>query len=340
MLIRGLIMKKHNYPSISPGHGPYFYSFSIIIPVAPNENYTKTLNAIKKFNYNFNKVEVIIIRGNQPSIQRNIASQKAKNEILYFLDNDSIPGKNNLVILNHLLNQSKDCAVIGGPSLSPENVSLVQKTINQALGSFIGSAYSRSRYASIGSTRESNELELILCNMAIRKNVFRRLKGFNPNLYPNEENELMNRLQKINQKLYYTPDLIVYRDHRNNVLKFIKQIFTYGRGRGEQVSIHWNNLTFFPLASLGFDIYLISLLLIPYPIKFVPLIFYLMLILGISFYKNYKNIQLLFYLPFIYFIIHSMYGIGFISGLTKSLLKIKTKKEKFWYKMERIKTKE
>lgn len=319
---------------------PHFLSFSLIIPVAPNEKYTKTLEAIKKFKYNSKKVEIIIIRGNQPSIQRNIASYKAKNEILYFLDNDSLPMKNNLTILNQLFQQLRNCAVVGGPSLCPENVSLFQKAISKAFGSFIGSAYSRSRYARIGQTRESNELELILCNMAIRKNVFHQLKGFNPNLYPNEENELMNRIQKSNQKLYYTPDLIVYRHHRNNVLKFIKQIFTYGRGRGEQVYVHWNNLTFFPLASLGFNIYLISLLFIPYPIKFIPLIFYLMLILGISLYKNYKNIEQLFYLPFIYFIIHSLYGIGFISGLTKSLLKIKTKKKKFWSKIERIITKE
>lgn len=194
--------------------------------------------------------------------------------------------------------------------------------------------YPEDRYTKIGKLRLSSESELILCNMAIKKEYFLKMHRFNTNLYPNEENEFVNRLQRqYPHSVYYIPDLVVFRGHRKKLKYFIKQIFTYGRGRGEQVSVNIKDLTLFPLISLGFSIYLILLFFIPYQIKFFPLICYLILIFIISFWKAIINNTLLyiFFLPLNYFIIHIFYGIGFIKGILNFIFKFKRKEKKFWY---------
>jgi succinoglycan biosynthesis protein ExoA len=60
------------------------------------------------------------------------------------------------------------------------------------------------------------------------------LGGFNEALYPNEENALMDELQKRGGKLIYDPAFIVHRRPRNNLKAFAKMLLNYGRGRAEQ----------------------------------------------------------------------------------------------------------
>lgn len=315
------------------------YKFTIIIPVAENESYDRTLQAIRHLNYTRALIEVIIIHGNQPSKQRNLAAQKAKGDILYFLDNDSIPAKNNLKIINEFFKENEQAVLIGGPSLHKEDDTAFQKAESAALGSFIGSSVSRSRYNRIGSIRESNELELILCNIAMRKKTFIGLNGFNTALYPNEENELMNRIKRGKGKIYYHPGLAVNRSPRKNIFGLIKQILTYGRGRGEQTAVHISNLTLFPFISLAFDAYIIYMFVVRCTCQILPGLLYAGIITLTVLVKTieHKKIPYLFYLPVIYFIIHTLYGIGFAAGAIKSLFKIKTKKEKFQYKIKWIK---
>jgi len=314
-------------------------TFSIIIPIAEGEKYSQTLNAVKKFDYPATKIEVITVHGNQPARQRNKAAQKAKGDILYFLDNDSIPHKNNLNIINKIFKNNKDIAVTGGPSLPRSVDTLFQKAISIAFASFIGTSFSRSRYSRIGKPRISNDLELILCNMAIRRDLFLKIKGFNPLLYPNEENEMINRIIKLGKKVFYHPDIVIYRSPRTHIFKLIKQIFIYGRGRGQQSTIHLSHLTLFPLISLGFDLYLILLIIFHNKYLFIPGILYLIIIASVSLIKAILNKNLFYFLclPIIFFIIHFFYGVGFLYGIIKSWLKIKIKKTDFWYKTKWIK---
>ena len=64
------------------------------------------------------------------------------------------------------------------------------------------------------------------------------LGGFNEALYPNEENALMDEMQKRGAKLLYDPDLIVHRRPRHSLKAFAKMLLTYGRGRAEQFRLH------------------------------------------------------------------------------------------------------
>lgn len=300
---------------------------SVIIPVAPYEKCKVPVKKIRKSKF---VKDVIIVTGNQPSFQRNEAVKIAKGEIIYFLDNDSIPEFDNFEKIVNFFKTHNKAAVLGGPSLSPKIEKKFPYAVGIAFSSFLGTAFSSARYAPKGKLRKSSELELILCNMAFRKNIFIKSGMFNTSLYPNEENELLNRISEAGYEIWYMPDLIVYRSHRANIFKFIKQIFTYGRGRGNQFLIEKKKMPLFPLASLLFDIYIILSIL-----KILPellLLIYFSIIFLFSIYKAilHRKIFLILYLPVIFFIIHSLYGLGFIYGLFK-----KRKNENLWFKIKK-----
>ncbi len=312
---------------------------TIIIPVREGEDYNETLTAVRASKYDLRKVELFLVFGNNPSEQRNIAAEKASGDILYFLDNDSKIGKNNLKIIDDFFKQYKDAGGIGGPSLTPDSDTLFQKSIGIVFGSFIGSSFSYSRYSKTGRFRESDEKELILCNLAFNRDIFMAAGMFNKNLYPNEENELLNKLKAKGIKVFYNPDLFVFRSQRDNWKSFIKQVFTYGRGRAEQVLVNIRNMTLFPVVSLFFDIYLITFLIFfhNYKITVIPFLFYIFIIFWASLYYSVKKhkVSFLKFVPVQFFLVHTVYGIGFIWGLVKSLFG-KKREQAFKYKIKKI----
>src|SRR4029077_9061028 len=106
------------------------------------------------------------------------------------------------------------------------------------LSSWLAFGPSRARYAAVGSLREASEKELILCNLLARRDALRALGGFNEALYPNEENALMDELQKRGGKLLYDPQFIIRRRPRHTLKAFVKMLLNYGRGRAEQFRLH------------------------------------------------------------------------------------------------------
>jgi succinoglycan biosynthesis protein ExoA len=183
------------------------------------------------------KLEIIVARGRQPSVQRNAALQVARGELIYFLDDDSAPLPANLKeARNHFHDPS--VKMVGGPNLCPPQAPALEKVFAVVLASWLAFGPSRARYDVVGSLRATSEKELILCNLLARRDALLELGGFDTSLYPNEENALMDELQRRDGKLLYDPHLIVYRRPRPTLKAFYKMLFTYGRGRAEQFRLH------------------------------------------------------------------------------------------------------
>ncbi len=70
-----------------------FPCITVIIPAKAEYNHIKALKYLKNVNYPAEKLEILIINGYNPSLQRNKAAQIARGERLYFLDDDSIVSK-------------------------------------------------------------------------------------------------------------------------------------------------------------------------------------------------------------------------------------------------------
>lgn len=182
-------------------------------------------------------MEVLVVRGRQPSVQRNAGLRQARGDLVYFLDDDSVPHPANLrVALEHF--KDPRVAMVGGPSLCPPDAPLIERVFGVVLSSALAFGPSRARYIAVGQPRPSNEKELILCNLLARRADVLASGGFDEALYPNEENALMDALVQQGRILVYNPAVAVYRRPRPTVGAFCRMLMTYGRGRAEQFRLH------------------------------------------------------------------------------------------------------
>ncbi|HXC65072.1 MAG TPA: glycosyl transferase family 2, partial [bacterium] len=109
------------------------------------------------------------------------------------------------------------------------------RALDRVLGSWAGSMASQARYRAVGPRRACGEKELILCNLLLSREIFLGNGGFREDLYPNEENELFNRLLAAGHRLAYEPAAAVRRPRRHSVGAWIRQSFRYGHGRARQI---------------------------------------------------------------------------------------------------------
>lgn len=289
---------------------------SIIIPVKPGGE-VKALEPLRQVEYPADSFEVLVAEGRRPSSQRNKAAAEASGELLYFLDDDSLvdPG-----FLRRVIDHFSDpqVAVAGGPSLTPSSDSLRQRAFGAALSSPFGGGGVRNRYRKTGTIRQTGDHELILCNLCIRREVFLQFGGLDERLYPNEENELLDRLRKAGLKCIHDPDLAVTRSQRPTFRAFARQLFTYGRGRGEQTRIARR----IPLPLLLPPLFFIYVLLLPFgdkPVYSLPLLCYGLLVLwfAASDARRCRDLKLLPLLLPVFPLLHLAYGSGLILGLVR-----------------------
>jgi len=290
---------------------------SIIIAARPDEASVKAVAAAQQLDYPPDKLEIILARGRQPSVQRNAAIRAARGEIIYFLDDDSIPLPGNL---RRAVEQFKspDVKMLGGPNLCPADAPNLEQAFALTMGCKLAFASSCARYRSVGKLRASSEKELILCNLMGRREALLELGGFNEALYPNEENALMDELQKRGGKLLYDPEFIVHRRPRPTFKAFCKMLMNYGRGRAEQVRLHPTLGSAPNFVPPVFCLFLLALPFLP------PVCFWVLALYGAAVFLQALAVlssRKILWFPAIMaliFLSHVLYGLGFWRGcLTK-----------------------
>lgn len=211
-------------------------SVSIIVPAPPDMAEVRAVLAALALDYPRDRFEIILARGRQPSVQRNAAIKVAKGDIIYFLDDDAIPQPENLRrAVAHFTDPT--VKMVGGPNLCPPAAPTLEQVFALVLSSWLAFGPSRARYAQVGQLRATSEKELILCNQLARRDTLIELGGFDEKLYPNEENALMDEIQKRGGRLLYDPAIFVHRRPRRTLKSFARMLRTYGRGRAEQVRV-------------------------------------------------------------------------------------------------------
>ena len=287
--------------------------FSVIIPVKPG-GYVKALERLTHVNPGPETFEILISEGRNPSCQRNRAAAEAEGDILFFLDDDSLVGPDFLITAAKLYDDPR-VAVVGGPSLTPDSNSILQHAFGMVFVSRFGGGGVRNRYRWHGGVRATGEHELILCNLSFRRDLFQEFGGFDERLYPNEENELMDRIAASGRLLIHDPDLAVERSQRRTVGAFARQLFGYGRGRAEQTIIS-GKIKLVAFVPPLFVLYLAALPMFRDSRFWAPLAFYTMLAVifagreGIR--KRMFRASML--LPVLFFLFHCAFGVGMIRG--------------------------
>jgi hypothetical protein len=294
-------------------------TISIIIPVKPGFSVTAA-QRLAAVDYPPDRYEIIVAEGYSPSRQRNAAVAPARGEIVYFLDDDSLTSPGFLAIAaGHYADPQ--VAAAGGPSLTPATDSLLQRSIGAALASVLGGGGMRNRYCAQGKARLTSDSELILCNLSFRRERFLACGGLDERLYPNEENELLDRMRQAGAGLIHDPLLAVYRSQRPTWRLLCRQFLNYGRGRAEQTLISRR----IQPASLIPALFLVYAALVPFlscSLVWLPLAAYGLLVLAFSGREAVKacSLGMFIRLPLIYAIIHLAYGAGLWWGVLGALL--------------------
>jgi GT2 family glycosyltransferase len=296
-------------------------TISVIIPSESDSPDLNILKCIGAAHYPKDKIEVILAVGKQPSIQRNEAAKIAKGDILYFFNKDAMIEPDIFRKAADIINGDIRTAGAGGPDLTPPGNNYAQHLFGYAMSSYFAHWKMSARYSRLGALRASDEKELLLSNLAVRKDVFLKAGLFNERLYPNEENELINRIIKMGYKFIYSPELKIYRDRRKTPAEFAGQFHRYGRGRMEQVFLEKGSenpqfiaLFFLPLC------FLVIFFMNGFWVKFILLFLYMFLGMADAFRLSVRNKKnMVFILPGLYFIMHTAYYTGMWSAVLKKI---------------------
>ena len=285
-----------------------------------NEQTVTFLTSTKK---QYDNLDFILFeKQTNKSQARNIGVEKIKSEIIYFLDDDVFIDKNNIEILQKKFLEYPFAEIIGVPNINPPLSSRFQKLSGILLSTYLMSYKMNARYFAKGIDRFSDDTELILCNLAIKKNVFikHNLK-FNELLHYNEENLLLEQLKKFNTAMLYSPELIVYHHRRANLKAFLEQIYNSGKGRAVMTVIMPSSIKIFFLFPTFFLIYIMCVVFNKMTFVLLNVYFLITLYNVISTYFIHKlkllDITIMFALSIL---AHLTYGLGFIVGPIKGII--------------------
>lgn len=302
------------------------YGVSVVIPTRPGRYPGKVLEFLKHTNFE-GGVEVVIVEGSSPSLQRNEAVRQCSADIVYFLDDDSFVDPSAIAEGVKILSD-KRIAVVGGPALTHENASILESCIGEAFSSIFGGCITRGRAKPVGKVRLVEGEELVLCNLMMRKSAYLEASGLRTTLYPGEDPEMVKRLRRRGELICYHPGMIVSRTRRKTIKAFVRQCFAYGSGRGQHICEGTRARDLLFLVPSAFLVYLLVFAFAPNVMTAIPLIAYAVLAyLSASFigFTN-RSFSMALYMMPIFFIMHCSYGTGLIFGFVSYVLKLQRKR--------------
>ncbi len=258
-----------------------------------------------------------------PAEKRDIAIKQCKGEICAFIDDDAFPAKDWLKnALKHFENQ--EVAAVGGPGVTPENDSLMQKAGGAVYSSILGSGRNYYRFTP-GILKEVDDYPAY--NLLIRKSILQEIGGFASTFYGGEDTKVCLSIIDLGKKIIYDPRVVVYHHRRPLFISHLKQIKNVGIHRGYFVKAY--PLTsrklfyFLPLietVALGFGIFLSFFSKLAMAI-FLTVVGVWLFAGFISVLRVNKDIKIAFLAAFGTIATHFTYGVAFLKGLTLKDLK-------------------
>jgi len=255
----------HNYPSVS-----------IIIPVRNRpEEITACLLSLSRLDYPADKIEVLVVddasddetpdevsrssvhlialkEQRQASYCRNLAAQRAKGDILAFLDSDCVAGPLWLKELTPAFNDPSTGAVGG----------LVDSYFNKkGLDRYEQVKSSLNLGSWPKSSREDNHFFYLPgCNLLVRKGPFFEVGGFRDDMVVGEDVDFCWRLQDQGHHIEYRPVGRIFHRHRNKMGHFCTRRFDYGTSEPLLQRSHPRRIKQFVISPAAFTFWALVLL--------------------------------------------------------------------------------
>ncbi len=300
---------------------------SVLIPVHPHVTEVKSAEAARRFDYPHEKLEIVIVRTTDlsigPGVKRNAGLKAIRGELVYFLDDDSVAEPDNVKRAVQHFSDSQ-VKIIGGPNVCPDNAPLFEQVLGLVMGSWLAFGPSRTRYRPVGKLRECSERELISSHLIARRDAVMEV-GFDPKLWPNEENAMMNGVKQRGGKLLYDPEFLSRRRPRRTLRAYAKMLLFYGGGRAQQFRLYPSPHMLSNFIPPLFCLYLLTL---PFLIAaffsmktvvllfLLPLILYLVILFGQTLnVAAQSNLGLAVLAMPLIVLTNILYGLGFWRGL-------------------------
>lgn len=246
----------------------------------------------------------------------NVAIANSTGEVIIRLDaHTKIPPS---FVEKNVANLEKGEYVSGGvrPCLIM-NETPWKRALLQAENSMFGSGISIHRRGNKKSYVKT------LFHGAYKREVFRKVGGFNEKLLRTEDNEIHYRIGKAGYKLLFDPEVVSYQYARSSLRQMIKQKYGNGYWVGLTLSVCPGCLSIYHFVPFAFIMgiiitTIIGLLGITWPAAVMWLCYWsLAIVLALaSTVGNKFNIYFLL-LPVLFFILHISYGIGTLVGVVK-----------------------
>ena len=301
---------------------------SVNIPLITNGNASIVLNSLQKIEYPKGLYEIIVIEGSHLTKQRNIGLKVSKGEIIYLLDDDSYVQPQSFKILAEEFRNPK-IAAVGGPSLTPQDgQNYLNQLIAYVLETYFGAFRMRYKWSNHVQSIFGRDYHFIGANLSFRKKTAVDVGGFDEKIVPNEETELLRRLQAKGYLLKFNKHLFIHRNQRKNLWELAKQFYHYGKGRMKQIKKKIIFQDFILSAPIAFGFYLLTLIVFHPLWYFLPLVTYFFLCIATTMKASvkYKKLSLLLTMPILFPIVHLSYAAGMVNEM---LAKSRQNKKKY-----------
>ena len=273
-----------------------------------------TLDIVRQFQEKYEYIKLIRNNAKIVPVGFNKALNFAKGDIIIRVDGHSTLEPDFINTSIKILNE-KNVSCVGGPTKHFSNT-FIGKSISIAQCSHFGAGGASFR-TGVSKGKYVNTLAFGAYDRA----VFLEVGAYDEELIRNQDEELNYRIVKNGGKIWIDPSIKSIYYVRNSILKLFSQYFYYGFYK---VRVIQKIKSIFSLRHFVPAIFVLTLILfvviaifqkIFWPIFFLGGI-YLFVNITFSIYESLKShAKLLVLLPFIYFIMHLSYGLGFLVGL-------------------------
>jgi hypothetical protein len=234
--ILSLGQKKNEMPCFSSLSFMEPPRYTVIVPMPRFRADEPVLVSLRETARAAGPTQILVAEGRHPAGQRNAALARARGDIIVFLDNDCSVGLEFWEELARIFARP-EVEIAGGPAVLRPQATGWEKIFHALLTHTLIVGTVSARYAPRGTFRVATQTDLILCNLAVRRPVLEKIGPFSTKLYPNEENEWLDRAQAAGVGAYYDPDLRVCRPQRSTPGQMGLALLRYGIGRTRQFRV-------------------------------------------------------------------------------------------------------
>ena len=265
----------------------------------------------------------IIPTGNLTAPQkRDIGAKLSSGDILAFIDDDAYPRSDWLKNAVKQF-QALKIAALGGPGLTPQEDSPLEKASGKIYESILVSSHYTYRYL---QKKQRPVEDYPSCNFFIKKSIFQEAGGFDTKFWPGEDTKLcLDITKRLKQKIIYDPDVVVYHHRRKVFFPHLKQISNYALHRGYFAKRYPE--TSLKLAYFVPSLFLVSIIAGPLFFHFIPhlkMLYWVLLLIYLVTVAIFSISREIALIPIVFFGIittHITYGFYFLKGLFTRRLK-------------------